>query len=274
MCDYCAEHGAGKKWYLEAKNYLRNHKKDDRRRKNFAEDFIEHFMTTYERFLKNGELNQILPNDDPSWVERLKMKYYFKYLHSGQVIPKEEAKLVMELSGQISLIPCVCRYANAGEKHNVCMIFMNIPDNLYGKNRFDKIRDLEVLTVEEAKLKIDEFADTGYVQSVWTFLSPHIGAICNCDYPFCTALRYRRHTGINRSMYKSEYIADINESLCENCGSCVPKCQFGALTVSPSHGTAIVNVHQCFGCGVCREACTNGAIKLIPREQKIPNPTW
>jgi hypothetical protein len=32
MCDYCKEHGGGKKWYLEARNYLKNLDGNDKKR--------------------------------------------------------------------------------------------------------------------------------------------------------------------------------------------------------------------------------------------------
>jgi NAD-dependent dihydropyrimidine dehydrogenase PreA subunit len=266
MCDYCVEHGAGKKWYLEASNYMRNIRIDDKKRRKFTTDFIEHFMTVYESFEKTGKLNQVMKDANPNWFKKKAYSWYFKTKHSGQVIPKEEAKLVLDIAGQISLIPCVCRFANAGEKHNLCMMFMHIPDDFYGARRFDRIRDVESLTIEDAQTKIDEFAEKGYVQTVWTFLTPHIAAICNCDYPYCTAIRGRRHTGIKRNLYKAEFMAEINEDNCCACGECVSKCQFGAFSISQSHGTAIINSYDCFGCGVCREVCDYDAISLVARE--------
>jgi ferredoxin len=267
MCEYCIQHGGGKKWYLNAKNYLRNYETTDRRRRVFVNDFVEYFMDKYDLYLKTNKKNLAMGDNDPSWIKRLKYNLFFKYQHAGQVIPHEEAKLVIDIAGQISLLPCVCRFANSGEKHQLCMLFMHIPDDLYGAHRFDRIKEVEQLTIEEAKFKVDEFANKGYVQTIWAFLTPHIGALCNCDYPYCTALRVRRNTGIKHALLKGEYIAIINESSCAGCKQCIPKCQFGALSYSIVDNKVKINQSNCFGCGACREACKNDAITLIPREQ-------
>ena len=205
---------------------------------------------------------------DPGWFKRLKYSLFFKYQHAGQVIPSEEAKLAINIAGQISLLPCVCCFANSGEKHHLCMLFMHIPDDLFGAHRFDRIRDVEPLTIEEAQFKIDEFANKGYVQTIWAFLTPHIGAICNCDYPYCTAIRVRRDTGVKHALLKAEFVAAIDEYACKGCKQCITKCQFGALSYSLAENKVKINQFSCFGCGVCRTACKNDAITLVPREKQ------
>jgi ferredoxin len=233
-------------------------------------------MDTYDSFVKNGEFNQMISDSNPNWFKRRWYSWYFKNKHSGQVIPSEDAKLVMGIAGQISLVPCVCRFVNSGEKHDVCMLFMHIPDDLWGaRGHFDRIKDVEVLNVEEAREKVDKFAKEGYVHSIWTYITPHIGALCNCDYPYCTPLRVRRHTEIKQALLKSEYIARVDEKKCKGCGSCASKCQFGAISISVSREKAVISSYECFGCGVCRIACENKAMSLIPRESHlIANKLW
>ena len=41
MCEFCHQHGEGKKWYLQAKNYSDDLLSDARRRK-YIEDFLAH----------------------------------------------------------------------------------------------------------------------------------------------------------------------------------------------------------------------------------------
>ncbi|MHA2169312.1 MAG: 4Fe-4S dicluster domain-containing protein [Candidatus Kariarchaeaceae archaeon] len=275
MCEYCSRHGAGKKWYLEARNYLKNYESNDQKRYNFVKDFAKMFMDRYDHYLKTGDINRILNTDDPNWIKKQFYKWYFLNKHSGQVIPAEEAKMIMELAGQISLVPCVCRMANSGKKQNLCMLFMAVPDDVWGASHISKIRDIETLSIEESQEKIKEFSESGLVQTVWTFHSPHIGAICNCDYPFCTAIRFRRHSGIQQSLFKAEYIAQIKAPSCSNCKKCIAHCQFGAISYSSSSDKTFINPLQCFGCGVCRFACTKDAIELIPRESDpITRDSW
>ena len=55
MCEYCVQHGGGKKWYLETRNYLRNLKIDDHRHREFGNDFVGHFMDKYDIYLKTNK---------------------------------------------------------------------------------------------------------------------------------------------------------------------------------------------------------------------------
>jgi ferredoxin len=266
MCEYCSSHGAGRKWYLQARNYMKNHE-DDSKRKQFIEDFVAHFMDRYEYFLKNGQTKRMLDNDDPNWIMRQFYTWYFRNKHSGQVVPLEEAEMIMDLAQNISLVPCVCRMANAGVKEKLCMVFFAIPEDTWGHRHFQNKGDIEPLEIEEGKIKLREFAEQGLVQTVWTFNSPHIGAVCNCDYPVCTAVRFRRNSDVRQSLLKSEYLAKIDQNNCTNCRKCITKCQFGALTYTASMDRMHVNSHLCFGCGICRQACTKDAITLVPREE-------
>ena len=267
MCEYCAKHGAGKKWYLEARNYLRNKLETDKKRTEFTRDFVAAFMNNYDKYLETGKIHRMIDTDNPDFLHRLGYTWYFKKQHSGQVLPVEDAKETVKLAGQASLVPCVCRFANAAEKKHVCMVYMNVPDDLWGAKHFNGIRDIEPLSVEDTQTKLDEFAEAGYVQTIWTFLSPHIGAVCNCDYPYCTAVRARRNTRLKQPLLKGHYVAKIDASKCSSCQQCLKKCQFGALNYSVSTDEVHVNELECFGCGACRFACTRDAISLVPREE-------
>ncbi len=268
MCDYCVEHGGGKKWYLQARNYLRNKTGTDRRRTEFTRDFIEGFMNRYDRFAATGEAQFAMRNaENANWLVRKMYDRFFRKKHSGQVVPLEEAKLVLELSGQVSLIPCVCRFAHHGVKERVCMLFMAVPDDLWGAKHFDRIRDVESLTLEEAQNNLSNFAEKGLVQTVWTFFTPHIGALCNCDYPYCAAIRGRRHSSVQRALYKAEFVALLDSDQCSGCALCLSRCQFGAITMSVTTGKASLNMFDCFGCGTCRLVCPNDAIQIVPRAE-------
>jgi hypothetical protein len=71
------------------------------------------------------------------------------------------------------------------------MPFMTIPEE-YFNDSHSQSRGIEMLTLDEAKANVKDFYLKGYVQSVWTFITPHIGALCNCDFPSCLAIKTRR----------------------------------------------------------------------------------
>jgi len=269
VCDYCLKHGAGKRWYLNADNYRKNFERDEKR-ENFTQEFTDSFKRAYEERLK-GVAADVLPART-DWLTRTFLNRYFAKQHTGQVVPFEEAQAVVDVAGQVSLIPCVCRMASEGRKVRLCMPFMTIPEEYFNDSHSEG-RDVEKLTLEEAKVK--DFYLKGYVQSIWTFMTPHIGALCNCDYPSCAAIRARRTRPGTRSILKSEFMAKIDQDACTGCGVCIEKCQFGAINLSLTQGRAYINRRECFGCGVCRSVCPSNAISIESRlEDPVVAKLW
>jgi heterodisulfide reductase subunit A-like polyferredoxin len=108
--------------------------------------------------------------------------------------------------------------------------------------------------------------EEGLMHSVWTFLTPFIGAICNCSLEAgCKAMRItvEHATPI---MFKGHSVATCDAEACVGCADCVERCPFGALAVGPRTRRATVDPKACYGCGVCRSACERHALSLTPRQ--------
>ena len=60
-------------------------------------------------------------------------------------------------------------------------------------------------------------------------------------------------------------IVNINEYLCNGCGSCIPKCAEGALQIVNGKAKIIKDVY-CDGLGACLGQCPQGAITITERE--------
>jgi ferredoxin len=126
----------------------------------------------------------------------------------------------------------------------------------------------ETLTPEQAREAFAEHEHDGLCHTVWTFVAPFIGGVCNCDRSDCLAMR-ATVTHDLKVMFRAEYVAEVNKDLCVGCRSCMRVCQFGAIAYSAGAKKAFVDQTDCYGCGICRAACKKDAIALKPREQVL-----
>ena len=272
MCEFCHKHGEGKKWYLEARNYSDDLLSDARRRKMIA-DFSR---TTPEQAQATiGRLEQL--NNLPGFVRRVvtwKAKRRMKQVHYGQVVPIEDIERIFGFVNSITRLACGCRAATVGGEQRFCYGISLSPNG----GEFSKIVNdanisflkgpandgLESLSRDEAIAAFRDHEKQGLCHTVWTFLSPFIGGVCNCDRHDCLAMRstVTYHLPV---MFRAEYVSRLDEDLCNGCRSCMRVCQFGAISYSAARQKAVIDPRMCYGCGICRAACAKGAITLDDR---------
>ncbi|MBU7027196.1 MAG: 4Fe-4S binding protein, partial [Theionarchaea archaeon] len=53
------------------------------------------------------------------------------------------------------------------------------------------------------------------------------------------------------------------KSVCNDCGLCIERCQFGAWEFDEDD--VVFNIDHCFGCGLCVSSCPAGAVSLVKR---------
>jgi ferredoxin len=91
--------------------------------------------------------------------------------------------------------------------------------------------------------------------------------ICNCHYCCCAAIR---------AAAKSRFQAETDPEKCHACGTCIERCQFGAISMKyyPEFGgeRAYVDSEICRGCGCCVISCPSEAktMKLVRPPEHIP----
>lgn len=276
MCEFCMKHGEGEKWYLQAKNYAADLLSDVRRRKlierfSDPEKIKKEFARGREAIDRIGRAPRFVKNIAGCLLTR-KMKK----VHFGQVVPIEEIEKIFGFTNSIIRTACICRHTTIGKEKRYCYGVSMAPDGgILGELFRDLDRsfaagphspDVERLTAEEAVAALHDHEGEGLCHTVWTFQTPFIGAICNCDRSGCMALR----TTVTHEipvMFRAEYVARIDEDLCVGCRECLHFCQFGGITYSAASKRAVIDEKWCYGCGVCRAGCAQGAISLIDRNQ-------
>jgi len=113
---------------------------------------------------------------------------------------------------------------------------------------------------------MEEIEEDGAIHTIWTMLTPFIGAVCNCTARDCMAMRTLSIIGVE-TIARAEHVAVVDRELCEGCGFCAERCQFHAIDGIQEEGRTIAQIDskKCFGCGLCRRACTSGALSLVLR---------
>ncbi len=267
MCDFCTRHGDGKKWYLNARNYAVE-LLDELERKKFIAHFYRNVIkkgqreiSVLERFF-GGRFS--LPQKIRSRNVRQNQKSHF-----GQLIPIEEIPEILKMTNSITRVTCGCRWAVEKKESRVCYGLSTGPPHWYDEldmNFFGSpdVSRLEHLSREDALEAMTENDRKGMVHSLWTFETPFIGAICNCDGRYCLAMRTTRGMKIP-SMFRAEYVAEIDQDTCDGCEACRKRCPFQAVHSPGKHISCTIDPSLCYGCGVCRAICPRSAIRLQAR---------
>lgn len=274
MCEFCLKHGEGEKWYLQAKNYSEDMLSDIRRLK-FLEKFADHEAREREFAKMNKGIDRLrkVPWFIRNMISRL-ITGKMKKMHFGQVVPIEDVERIFEFTNSIVRVACVCRQSTLGKEKRYCYGISMGPN---GGKLFEIFRALEekfsggvddgryeTLTREEAIAAFRAHELEGLCHTVWTFQTPFIGGICNCDRADCLAMR-STVTHAVPVMFRAEYVAEIDAEACTGCRQCMRLCQFGALSFSASCKKSVVDQTWCYGCGICRSVCEKKALRIVDR---------
>ena len=267
MCEFCISHGDGEKWYLNAANYAEALLRDVRREK-YIEDFMPSIMAKGGRWLKIIDRGRCFV---PSLTDRIlqRKSEEMKQVHYGQVIPLEDVGAILEIVGQVVRLPCVCRQTLHNLEEPACYLLTASPDALGFKEILGRRQEtlpfigaMENVSPATALAEMERLEDRGMIHTVWTFITPFIGAICNCDQSGCLGMHYTSR-GM-RLFFPGEEMIRVEHEACSACGSCVEICPFHALSFG-SIGSIHVDGEKCHGCGICRRACPSEALALATR---------
>jgi len=117
MCEFCTQHGEGKKWYLQMKNYsdemLHQELTPEQKETVNAKTRLEWNHRFWRGFITpafNGKSD--IPRAE---VFAAKTPAGDKIEHFGQVLPIEDIEQVIDMVSSITRMPCGCRYISTGK---------------------------------------------------------------------------------------------------------------------------------------------------------------
>ena len=271
MCEFCVKHGEGEKWYLRAQNYA-DDLVSDLRRREFIREFSEHPEALKDQDAQLQRLERL-----PGFVRSVikwRATEHQKKVHYGQVVPMEDVERIFSFVNSVVRVGCICRYAFLGTEERYCYPISVVSDGgesmrLLGELDASYLRgpdtdEFDELSTDEALTSIREHEREGLCHTIWTFITPFIGVVCNCDRSDCHAMRTTLTYGMP-VMFRAEYVGEVDPDLCNGCRACMRVCQYGALGYSAARRRALIEARRCYGCGICRSVCPTDAIALRER---------
>lgn len=180
-----------------------------------------------------------------------------------RVYDMSEMKKILMEADKIALQDCGCKteYNNCDAPKDVCLSVNKVADEL---TQSDKV-DSRFITVEEALKVLERSHEAGLVHMSYTMKGDDKpGLICSCCACCCHTLGSLVRNGIHTQILTSKYIAEDDQSKCNDCGDCVDRCVFQARSMED--GVLVYDVTKCFGCGLCVSICPEQAISLIERK--------
>lgn len=271
MCEFCVRHGDGKRWYLNAANYADELLRDLRREK-YIEEFLPELTAKATRWLKIIDRGRRVSPDTTRRVLRVQSRK-MKSLHFGQVIPTEDVGAVLDIVGQIVRLPCVCREVLEKRQVAFCYLLAASPDKLGYREILGRreealpfVESMERVEPATALKEMVALEEEGKIHTIWTFVTPFIGALCNCDPSSCLAMNFTER-GL-QLYFRGEDVITAGAESCTGCGDCLELCPFGALMLGED-GMIRTDPDRCHGCGICRRVCPSNTLQLERRSESV-----
>jgi electron transport complex protein RnfB len=174
---------------------------------------------------------------------------------SEAILPYDEVRTLLVEAKTFVVADCICRLQQA-QLGDPCAYPTGVCLSFSGRERAPQPGDL---TRTEALALLDMTEQVGLVHTVAN-VTEGVGYVCNCCGCCCGILRGITDWGISESVACANYYAVIEPEFCSACGTCIERCQVGAI--SEGDGFSFVDRSRCIGCGLCVTGCPNDVARL------------
>jgi ferredoxin len=193
------------------------------------------------------------------------LRAILSFLPTSEVVSHERALAFIDYldrfgDPKIAIGPCRCEESlHPGRKGRMREMVI-----LFGADAYRKVLEgYQTVSTSEAKYLLRHFRDEGLVHAFFACMGSQqwLFAICHCGADACIPLRTQKTIG--GVFFPGPDIVVYEAAKCRNCGSCVSRCQFGAIS---RNGNVRYDPTTCMGCGICVSSCPEGALSLVERE--------
>jgi len=177
-----------------------------------------------------------------------------------QVLDPSAMKRILKKAKLITLGNCGCRL-----RVKKCDAPIDVCLSIDSKARDAVKQGVKPISVQEALKVLERSHKAGLVHLAYIFEGKEKPDwICSCCSCCCHSMSALVRFGIPDHVIASEYVASQDEETCENCGTCVERCQFNARKLL--NGKLHFAREKCFGCGLCASTCPTNSILLVKRK--------
>lgn len=197
--------------------------------------------------------------------------------HQSKILNAEEIHGIIEECQELIVITdCPCRNRTELLGKRECKEKFPIKESCFQLGPFGRYfvnrGEGRIVSREEAHKIVDNFAKLGLIFTTENVKVANHVLVCCCCECCCAFLRgmTRFEEKNENCVAKSNYIASVNQEICEGCELCNTRCVFKAINFNKEK--ASVDPKRCYGCGAYAVTCPTGAIKLHRKERsKILN---
>ncbi len=187
---------------------------------------------------------------------------------SEWILPYDDIKSMLEKSKSFRVRDCICRVEQEALNSRRCDFPLK---NCMMFSPVERPKRPNDITKEQALSLLDETERLGLVHTVSNVIKD-VYYVCNCCGCCCAILRGITDWGIEESVARANYYAEIDREACNSCGVCIDRCQVDAMIEKDD--VVDVRLEKCIGCGLCVTGCPTQAARLMrkPDTEKIDPP--
>jgi ferredoxin len=179
------------------------------------------------------------------------------------VLNLEKASKILSNARTISVLDCYCR-VKYGHCHAPVDVCIDLNETAERNIRNGIAREIDLDEALDVLRKAHEAGLVPLALSQGEFYEPGvINSICSCCSCCCTLLSRIVRFGLASHILTSQTTSVTDASVCNGCGACIDRCQFGAREMID--GSLSFNPDLCFGCGLCVSTCPTNAINLVDK---------
>jgi electron transport complex protein RnfB len=205
-----------------------------------------------EEYLENGGAEGIM-KPQPALHRVIPVQGAVK---SEWILPYDDISMMLEKAKSFRVRDCICRVQQDLLNSRKCDFPVR---NCVTFSPVERSSHPDDITKEKAMAILDEAEQVGLVHCVSNVIQD-IFYVCNCCGCCCGVLRGITDWGIEESIARANYHAEIDAGECTGCGICVNRCQVKAIVLKDE--TAVVDYDRCIGCGLCVTGCPVQAARL------------